>query len=192
MPATANSQTLAAIFLDSMDFELNKGLGTWLTTLNRRTIEEVYQVDFIEDRLNDGYLPWILILTFKDFDKYLEIEGDFDGDHIKILLADIRGLKKRIEENIEPNLWTVYKPDKENWGRIIGQTVKRIEYGVDKEEFEINGTRTKGQRDLFTFIRFHFGDFFVTVFEGGTGLFITDDSNIKLNFEETFDKYDTR
>jgi hypothetical protein len=177
-----------------MNFELNnERLGTWLTVLNNRTIEEVYQVDFIEDRINDGYLPWILILTFRDFDKYVEIEGDFDGDHIKISMADIAGLKRRIEENIEPNLWTAYKLDgQESFGKIIGQNVRGIEYGIDKEEFEINGTTTKGQRDLFTFIRFHFTDLFITVFEGGTGLFITNDSNVKLNFEETFDKYDTR
>jgi hypothetical protein len=176
-----------------MNFEINKTLGTWLTILNNRTIENAYQVDFINDRLNDDYLPWIFILTFKDLDKYLEIEGDFDGDHIKISIADIGRLKKRIEENIEPNLWTVYQLDRqEKIGKSIGQTIKRIEYGVDKEAFEINGTRTKGQRDLFTFIRFHFENFFITIFEGGTGLFITDDSNVKLNFEETFDKYDTR
>ena len=132
-------------------------------------------------------------MTFKDFDKYLEIEGDFDGDHIKISTADMAGLKKRLEENIEPNLWTVYKSDRqETAGKVIGQTIMRVEYGVDKDEFEINGTRIKGQKDLFTFIRFHFDDSFVTIFEGGTGLFITDDLNVKLNFEETFDKYDTR
>jgi hypothetical protein len=29
----------------------------------------------------------------------------------------------------------------------------------------------------------------LTIFEGGCGLSVSDDKNIKLNFEETFDKY---
>jgi len=176
-----------------MSFELNRTLGAWLTILNNRTIEEIYQVDFTDDRFNDNHLPWIFFITFNDFDKYLEIEGDFNGDYIKISLADAVELNKKIEENNQPNLWTVYQTTQADsiW-KALGRTVKKIEYGIDKEEFEINGTKIKGQKDVFTFIRFHFDNDSMTIFEGGTGLFCTDDLNVKLNFEETFDKYETR
>ena len=180
-----------------MNFQLNKNLGNWLTQLNGKTVEKIYQVDFNQDRHEDIYLPWLLFITFSDFDRFLEIEGDFDGDHIRINLNDNSELDKKLKENNlpdEPDLWRVYETHKdETLGRLLGQKIEFIEYGIDKDEFEINGTKIKGQKDVFNFIRFNCETLNLTIFEGSaTGLGVSDDKNVKLNFEETFEKYDTK
>lgn len=181
-----------------MNFELNnKNVGNWLTQLNGKTVDKIFQVDFNNDRHEDIYLPWLFFVTFTDFDKFLEIEGDFDGDHIRISLNDYSELGNKLKENNlpdEPDLWRVYETEKdEPLGKLLGQKIDFVDYGIDKDEFEINGTEIKGQKDVFNFIRFNCGKMNLTIFEGSaTGLGLSDDPNIKLNFEETFDKYDTR
>ncbi len=65
-----------------MDFQLNKNLGKWRTQVNGKTVDKIFQVDFNKDRYEDIYLPWLFFITFVDFNKFLEIEGDFDGDHV--------------------------------------------------------------------------------------------------------------
>lgn len=142
-------------------------------------------------------MPWLFFIIFTDFDKFLEIEGDFDGDHIRINLYDNSELDKKLKENNlpdEPDLWCVYETNKdEKLARLLGQKIEFIEYGIDKDEFEINGTKIKGQKDVFNFIRFNCETLNLTIFEGSaTGLEVSDDKNIKLNFEETFEKYDTK
>jgi hypothetical protein len=180
-----------------MNFQLNKNLGNWLTQLNGKTVDKIYQVDFNKDRHEDIYLPWLFFITFSDFDRFLEIEGDFDGDHIRINLYDNSELDSKLEENNlpdEPDCWRVYDTEQnETVGRLLGQKIKFIEYGIDKDEFEINGTQIKGQKDVFNFIRFNCEKLNLTIFEGSaTGLGVSDDSIAKLNFEETFEKYDTK
>lgn len=180
-----------------MDFELNKNLGKWLTQLNGKTVDKAYQVDFYKDRHEDDYLPWLFFITFTDFDRLLEIEGDFDGDHIKITLYNISELDKKLKEynhTDEPYLWRVYDTKKdEKLGLLIGQKIEFIEYGIDKDEFEINGTLIKGQKDFFTYVRFNCHNLNLSIFEGSaTGLGVSDDKNVKFNFEETFEKYDTK
>jgi hypothetical protein len=172
-------------------------MGNWLTQLNGKTVDKIFQVDFNKDRNEDIYLPWLFFITFTDFDKFLDIEGDFDGDHIRINLFDKSELdKKLIENNLsnEPDLWSVYETNKdETLGNLLGQKIEFIEYGIDKDEFEINGTKIKGQKDVFNFIRFNCDKHNVTIFEGSaTGLGVSDDKNVKLNSEETFDKHDTK
>jgi aromatic ring-cleaving dioxygenase len=180
-----------------MNFQRNVNLGNWLTQLNGKTIEKIYQVDFNENRHDDIYLPWLFFITFSDFDLFLEIEGDFDGDHIRINLYDNSALENKLKENHlpnEPNHWHIYdtKPD-ETIGLLVGQKIEFVDYGIDKDEFEINRTVIKGQKDVFTFIRFNCQKISLTIFEGSaTGLGVSDDPKVKLNFEETFDNYDTR
>ena len=180
-----------------MNFQLNKNLGIWLTELNGKTVDKIYQVDFKKGRHEDIYLPWLFFITFFDLDKFLEIEGDFDGDHIRINLYENSELDKKLKENNlpdEPNNWRVYdtKQD-EKLGLLIERKIKFIEYGIDKDEFEINGTPIKGQKEVFNFIRFNCDKLSLTIFEGSaTGLGVSDDPKVKLNFEETFDNYDTK
>ncbi|MBB3836798.1 hypothetical protein FHS57_000780 [Runella defluvii] len=181
-----------------MNFEMNnKNVGNWLTQLNGKTIDKVFQVDFNNNRHDDIYLPWLFFVTFTDFDKFLEIEGDFDGDHIRISLNDNSELDTKLKENNlpdEPDLWRVYETEKdETLSRLLGQNIDFVDYGIDKDEFEINGTQIIGQKDVFNFIRFNCEKINLTIFEGSaTGLGVSDDKNVKLNFEDTFDKYDTR
>ncbi|NLN24529.1 MAG: hypothetical protein GX163_02485 [Bacteroidetes bacterium] len=180
-----------------MNFQLNKNLGNWLTQLNGKTVDKIFQVDFNKDRNEDIYLPWLFFIIFSDFDRFLEIEGDFDGDHIRINLYDNSELDKKLKENNlpdEPDLWRVYETNEDDTvGRLLGQKIEFIEYGIDKDEFEINGTKIKGQKDVFNFIRFNCEKLNLTIFEGSaTGLGVSDDKNAKLNFEETFEKYDTK
>lgn len=172
-------------------------MGNWLTQLNGKTFEKIYQVDFNQNRHEDIYLPWLFFITFSDFGKFLEIEGDFDGDHIRINLYENSELDKKLKENNkpdEPYLWRVYETNKDEVvGRLLGLKIKFIEYGIDKDEFEINGTKFKGQKDVFNFIRFNCESLNLTIFEGSaTGLGVSDDKKVKLNFEETFEKYDTK
>jgi len=180
-----------------MNFQLNKNLRNWLTQLNGKTVDKIFQVDFNNDRHADIYLPWHFFVTFSDLDRYLEIEGDFDGNHIRINLNDISDLDKKLKDNDlpgEPNLWRVYDTGQdETLGKLIGQKIEFIEFGIDKDEFEINGTTIKGQKDVFIFIRFNCETTCLTIFEGSaTGLGVSDDSNVKVNFEETYDKYSTK
>lgn len=180
-----------------MNFQLNKNLGNWLTQLNGKTVDKIFQVDFNKERNEDIYLPWLFFIVFREFDKFLEIEGDFDGDHIRINLYDNSELDKKLKENNlpdEPDLWRVYETHKdETLGRLLGQKIEFIEYGIDKNEFEINGTKIKGQKDVFNFIRFNCEILNMTISEGSaTGLGVSDDKNAKLNIEETFEKYDTK
>jgi hypothetical protein len=177
-----------------MNFELNKNMGDWLTQLNGKTVSKIFQVDYNNDRHSDIYLPWLFFVIFTDLNKYLEIEGDFDGDHIKLSLNDISDLDKKLKDNDlsnELDLWRVYDTTLDDTlGKLIGQKIRFIEFGIDKDEFEINGTLIKGQKDVFNFVRFNCDSTCVTIFEA-TGLGVSDDSNVKLNFEETYDKYST-
>jgi hypothetical protein len=180
-----------------MNFQLNKNLGNWLTQLNGKTVDKIYQVDFNKDIHEDIYLPWLFFITFSDFDRFLEIEGDFDGDHIRINLYDNSKLDSKLKENNLPDesdYWRVYNTKQdETISQLLGQKIKFIEYGIDKDEFEINGTLIKGQKDTFTFIRFNCEKLNLTIFEGSaTGLGVSSDKKIKLDFKETFEFYDTK
>jgi len=180
-----------------MDFQLTKNAGIWLSQLNGKTVDKILQVDFNKDRHEDIYLPWLFFITFSDFDKFLEIEGDFDGHHLRINLYHNSELDKKLRENNfpdEPDMWRVYETNKEETvGQLLGQKIAFIEYGIDKDEFEINGTMIKGQKDVFNFIRFYCKKFHLTIVEGSvTGLGVSDDKNVKLNFKETFDTFDTK
>ena len=180
-----------------MNFEVNNmSLGNWLTQLNGKTVDKIFQVDFNNDRHNDIYLPWLFFITFTDFDKFLEIEGDFDGSHIKINLNDISQLHQKLEDNNlpnEPELWQVYDTNpEEKISKLLRQRIEFIEFGIDKDEFLINGNVLKGQKDVFTFIRFNCETVSLTIFEGSaTGLDVSDKQVVKLKFEETFETYDT-
>jgi len=178
-----------------MNFQLKKNFGKWLSQLNGKTIDKVFQVDFNKERHEDLYLPWLFFITFADIDKFLEIEGDFDGSHIRIKFCDKSKLDKKIGQyNLpdEPDLWRVYDTTQdETLGRLIGQKIDFIEYGIDKDVFEINGTKITGQKDVFDFITFHGSGLKLTIFES-SGLGVSDDPNVKLMFEDTFDRYKTK
>ena len=158
-----------------------------------KKVDKIYQVDFNENKDNDDYLPWTFFITFSEFDMFMEIEGSFDGDHIKIYLNQLSELKPKLKKNDlrnEPNLWQVYEVKKNEYlGELINKPILKCEYGIEKDEFTINENKMKGQKEVFTFIRFYYEKSFLTIFEGGYGLSVSDDKNIKLNFEETFDKY---
>jgi len=180
-----------------MNFQLNEKIGNWLNQLNGKTVYKIYQVDFNKDRHNDDYLPWLFFITFSDFDYFLEIEGDFDGSHLKINLFENSRLDNRLKESNlpdEPDLWRVYetKPD-EILGRLLKQKIEFVEFGINKDEFEISGTNIKGQKEYFNFIRLNCGNLNLTIFEGSvTGLGVSDNKHVKLNFEETFEIFNTK
>lgn len=180
-----------------MNFQINNNLGSWLKRLNGKTVDKIYQVDFNKERYEDNYLPWLIFFTFSEFNYFLEIEGDFDGDHVRISLFDNSELENKLKQNYlpnEPDLWQIYdtKLD-EKLGLLLEKKIDFIEYGIDKDEFEINGLKIKGQKDVFNFIRFNCYKTYLTIFEGSaTGLDISDDPNLRLNFENTFDFYNTK
>ncbi|WP_114790419.1 hypothetical protein U0035_14165 [Niabella yanshanensis] len=81
-----------------MNFQLNHNLGNWLAGLNGKTVSNIYQVNYNENRKEDHCLPWLCMITFTDHDQFLQIEGDFDGDHIKIDLFEMGVLENRLRE----------------------------------------------------------------------------------------------
>ncbi|UWX55067.1 hypothetical protein NYZ99_20695 [Maribacter litopenaei] len=179
-----------------MNFQLNGKTGNWLGKLNGKRIDKIYQVDYNDDRHNDEYLPWLFLITFSEFDEYLEIEGDFDGSHLKINLRESSLLENKLKEyNFpnEPDLWQVYETKMdETLGKLLSKKIDFIEFGVDKDEFDINGTKIYGQKQYFNFIRFNCEDLKITIFEGSsTGLGVSDYKDVKLNFNETFEIYNT-
>jgi hypothetical protein len=134
------------------------------------------------------------LLTFIAFDEFLEIEGDFDGEHIKINLYDNSQLDKKLKENNltdEPDLWRIFDTKKdETIGRLLEKKIEYIEYGIDKDEFEVNGTIIIGQKDVFDFITFNCVNLKLTIFES-SGLGVSIDPDIVLMFAKTVDRYDT-
>lgn len=176
-----------------MNFQLNQNLGTWLSQFNHQVVESIYKVDYNEGSREDDYHPWLFYLTFKNHDRVLRIEGDFDGDHIQLDVYELDELTKKLEENNfkgEPELWGVYPVDEEDkLGLLINKRIERIEYGIDKDEFTIKDETIKGQKNFFTFIRFYTKSGTITVSES-MGLFATDDPNFRLNFIDTFDIYE--
>lgn len=53
----------------------------------------------------------------------------------------------------------------------------------------INGNIVKGQKDLFTFIRFYYNNNYITVAAGSAELSILDKDHNDLHFNDTFDIY---
>ena len=181
--------------INEMTSHQNKNIDNWLTQLNGKTVIKIYQVDYNKNRTQDIYLPWLFFFLFSDFEKFLELEGDFDGQHIKINFYDRSELDKKLKTNNlpdEPDLWSVYETNpEETLGQILGQKIMFVEYGIEKDKFEINGKIIKGEKDVYNFIRFNCEAVSLTIFEG-LGLCVSTDKNIKLDFEETFEKYDTK
>lgn len=175
-----------------MKSQINNNDIHWLKEINGKTIDKIFQVDYNKDRHADIYWPWLIFIAFKDFDKFLEIEGDFDGDHIRINLYNNSLLNDKLQENNFPeetDLWHVYDTDKDEMlGKLLGQKIDYIEYGIDKDVFEINGTKIKGQKDVFNFIRFHCKPIKMSIHEN-LGLAVSTDP--KMMFEDTFDRYTT-
>jgi hypothetical protein len=180
-----------------MDSQPNLNLGNWLAQLNEKTVDKVFQVDFNKDRQEDIYLPWLFFITFSDFDSFLEIEGDFDGDHIRLSLYDNSALENKLKENNLPDesdCWRVYDTQKnETLGQLLGQKIKHIEYGMDKDESELNGTNINEQTDIFNFIRFNCDKVKLTIFDGSaTGLGVSTNKDLKLHFEHAIKMYHTK
>ncbi|MGN7783855.1 hypothetical protein ACTJIJ_04990 [Niabella sp. 22666] len=178
-----------------MNFQLNQNLGSWLASLNGKTVSKIYQVDYNEKRYEDDYLPWLFLITFANHDQFLQIEGDLDAEHIKIDLFEIGLLESRLHDyNLaeEPHLWEVYPTAKdETLGQLIDKQIERIEYGIDKDEYEISGAFMRGEKDVFTFIRFHCVNTTITIFEA-MGLGVSDDPSYELSFKDSFDTFSTR
>lgn len=181
--------------------KMNQNIMNSLQELNGQSIDKIYQVDYNNNRHSDIYAPFLFFITFLNFGKFLEIEGDFDGEHIKISLLDSSELDNKLAENHfpdEPDLWHVYDTDpSETLGLLLGQKIEFIEYGIDKDEFEINGIQIKGEKNVFKFISFNCKNIKVTIAEAledgaSTGLCVSDAPELKLNIEGTFDKYDTK
>jgi hypothetical protein len=165
-----------------------------LTELNNKTVDKIYEVDFNTEREDDNYLPWLFYITFFEFEKFIEIEGDFDGDHIRFKFYSVSEFDQIIKKNNfsnEPDLWKVYEVENNaTLGQLINQKIKYCEYGIDKDEYFINGEKCYGEKDLLKFIRFYFKNSFLTIYEWG-GLLVSDNPNVKFHFEVTFDRYKT-
>ena len=163
----------------------------FLTQLIGQTVEKVFQVDFNKNK--DPHLPWLLFITFKRFDKYLKIEGGFDGEHIILHLNSLPELDSKLKQHDLkhfPDLWQVYEANEtETIGKLISNSIVKCEYGIDKDEFVINSNIVKGQKDLFTFIRLYYKNGDITIAAGSSELSILNKDHHELHFKDTFDIY---
>ena len=138
-----------------------------LSELHGKTIDKIYQVDFNTDRHKDIYLPWVFFITFSDMNKFLEIDGDFDSNYIRIHLYDVLELQHKLKQHHLPDeegCWCVYDTEQdETLGLLLGQKIASLVYPIDdvksKEIF------TEEHKTVFKFIRFQCENFNVTIFK---------------------------
>jgi hypothetical protein len=178
-----------------MNFTLIENLGEWLKKLNELIVSKIYYVDYTSNK-DDSYLPFIYFLLFEKFDYFIKIEGDFDGDHLKLNYFNLSELEEKIikyDFKNEPDLWCVYDVNQnEKLFKFVGHKIVKVEYGIEKDVFKINGIEQKGEKELITFFRLIFENSQLTFFEGGCGIYACEEKEVKLNFEETFDIYTTK
>jgi len=140
--------------------------------LTGKTIDKIYKAGM--QMGSDQYSAWFFIFTFIEFDKFLEIEGDIDGIHIRIKLTTISELRGRFEKSQslkDPDLQNSFLvKENEPLGKVIGNTIKKCELGVDREK--LMKIKNK-ENNLYSYIRFYFDRFYITVFEGEHGLAIS-------------------
>lgn len=179
-----------------MNFSKIENIGEWLKKINDLFISKIYFVDYTNQKDDDSYLPFIYFLLFKNFDYFIEIEGDFDGEHLKVNYFNISEFENKITEydlKTESDLWNVTEINQnEKLFKFVENKIVKVEYGIEKDKFEINGIEQKGEKELVTFFRLIFENSQLTFFEGGCGIYVSEEKEIKLNFEETFDIYKTK
>ena len=162
-------------------------MNNWLTQLNGKSVDKIYQIGF-DNNYEDIFLPALFFITFKDLNKFLEIDGDFEGNQIRINLINNSEFDQKLKENdlsTESDSWKVSNcSPEETLGKLLGQKIDFVEYGIGKEEFK---------KGVFEFITFICKNLELTIFETSTtGLYVTENPKVKLNFEKKINIYSTK
>ncbi|MFN9320381.1 MAG: hypothetical protein ACK58Q_07330 [Chitinophagales bacterium] len=99
------------------------------------------------------YYTWFIYITFHNYDKFIEIEGDFDGVHIKIELSPLSEIEKKINLYKKSDIqfsWDVhYSNEEEIFNQTINHTISKRDYSIDKGPYKINETFYSGHKELF-------------------------------------------
>ena len=178
--------------LDLKDIE---SLIDYYQVINGKIVSRIYQVDYNNEPEKDIYLPWLFYLSFKDFDYFLEIEGDIDGQHLRVNLYETSELEDRLARNNFPgelDLWQVYEVNREEkLGQLLGRKIDSMDFGIDQEIFQFDQVNLV-RKEYISFIRIYCENITLTIFEGSaTGLEVTDGGNNKMKFSKSVEKYGT-
>lgn len=152
-----------------------------------KIVKAIYLIDFEDEPENDIYSPWQILIDFKDFDKYLDVEDAYDGDHIRIDL-DNSLLDQKLSVLTEPNLWKPYQSSFDNLtSQLIGKQVTQLFYAKEKREYELNEQKYTGDQSLYSGLKVVFDNDTLMVFNNGVGLSIEVNTDVEPYHIETYD-----
>lgn len=159
----------------------------YLHQLIGRTIKVIYLIDYEEDPDNDIYSPWQVLIGFEEFDKFLDIEDAYDGDHICINL-DASSIDRKLSTLTEPNLWKPYQSSLNDLtSKLLGKKVTEVLYAKDKKEYVLNGKAFIGSQSLYNGLKIICNDDRLTIFNNGVGLQIEVNTDTGPYHKETYD-----
>ena len=157
-----------------------------LALLKDKIISSIHFVDYIgDDRQEDYYEPWLIFFTFESYDKFLEIEGDFDGDHIKLKVSNLKQLRHRLDDN-QTGHWRVY--ESKEWQQIdklIGKTILELSLAIE-DSYLINEDGIKEQFIAINQVIIATQDESITIYECGLGLMLSDSPDVDRPYDESF------
>ena len=158
-----------------LDFKDIESLIDYYQVINGKIVSRIYQVDYNNEPEKDIYLPWLFYLSFKDFDYFLEIEGDIDGQHLRVNLYETSELEDRLARNNFPgelDLWQVYEVNREEkLGQLLGRKIDSMDFGIDQEIFQFDQVNLV-RKEYISFIRIYCEDITLTIFEGSASYFV--------------------
>lgn len=152
-----------------------------------KTVKRIYLIDFENEPDNDIYSPWQVLIDFEEFDKFLNVEDAYDGDHIRIDL-DASSIDHKLSKFTEPNLWKPYQFSlKDLTGQLLGKKVTQVFYSKDKKEYELNEEISTGDQSQYNGLKIICDGDGLMIFSDGVGLSVEVNTDVEPSFKETYD-----
>jgi hypothetical protein len=152
-----------------------------------KTVKTIHLIDFEEELKSNDYSPWQVLIGFEEFDKFLNFEDAYDGDHIRIDL-DASSIDDKLSTLTEPNLWKPYQPSLEDLtDRLLGKEVTQIFYAKEKKEYVLNGEVFTGDQSLYSGLKIICDDDRLMIFSNGVGLSVEVNTDVEPYHKETYD-----
>jgi hypothetical protein len=163
-----------------------------LSPYKGKVIKRIYYVDYnYEDCDTDIYKPFIYFIIFRDSTTFLEVIGDFDGDHIKVVNDNLSNLRKKFKENNFPNqpdLWHIFQLDLiKNFKSIQGEKIVNFQIAFEKSSLENLSQDDEINKDLLIYLSIQFNNNKITFFES-LGVDITEKNENSIPLVNLIDK----